>query len=81
SDTDLVYYVLSVATLLKLPQEKFGAIVMGDISVTSSTINMLKKYVPEVQMANRLEGIQYPVSFREFQDQQHYLAIHSLLCE
>lgn len=81
SDTDMVYYVLSVAALLKLPQEKFGVIVMGDVSVSSSTINLLKKYVPEVLMANRLEGIQYPVSFREFQDQQHYLAIHSLLCE
>lgn len=81
SDTDLVYYVLSIATLQKLPQEKFGIIVMGDVSATSSTVNLLKKYVPEVLMANRLEGIQYPVSFREFQDQQYYLSIHSLLCE
>lgn len=80
SDTDMVYYVLSVANLLKLPSDKFGAIVMGDTSASLATINLLKKYIPDVLMANRLEDIQYPVSFREFQDHQHYLAIHSLLC-
>jgi hypothetical protein len=81
ADTDLVYYLLSVATLLKIPAEKSGVILMGDISLTSATMSLLKKYIPQVLTANRLENVQYPISFREFNDHQHYLAIHSLLCE
>lgn len=81
ADTDTVYFILSVAEQLKLPAEQFGIYLSGDISATSATLSLLKKYIPDVIMANRLEGIQYPISFREFQEQQHYLAIHTLLCE
>lgn len=81
ADTDTVYFILSVAEQLKLPAELFGIYLSGDISATSSTLSLLKKYIPDVHLANRLEGIQYPISFREFQEQQHYLAIHTLLCE
>jgi hypothetical protein len=76
-----VYFILSVAEQLKMQADKFGIYVMGDISSTSATIGLLKKYITHVQTMNRFEGIQYPLSFREFQEQQHYLAIHTLLCE
>lgn len=81
ADTDTVYFILSVAEQLKLQADKFGIYVMGDISTTSATMGLLKKYIPHVQAINRVDGIQYPLSFREFQEQQHYLAIHTLLCE
>jgi hypothetical protein len=81
ADTDTVYFILSVAEQLKMQADKFGIYVMGDISSTSATIGLLKKYITHVQTMNRFEGIQYPLSFREFQEQQHYLAIHTLLCE
>jgi hypothetical protein len=81
ADTDTVYFILSVAEQLKLQADKFGIYVMGDISSTSATMGLLKKYIPNVQTINRVDGIQYPLSFREFQEQQHYLAIHTLLCE
>ena len=81
ADTDTVYFILSAAEQLKLEADKFGIYVMGDISSTSATLGLLKKYIPNVQTINRVDGIQYPLSFREFQEQQHYLAIHTLLCE
>jgi hypothetical protein len=81
ADTDTVYFILSVAEQLKLQADKFGIYVMGDISSTSATMGLLKKYIPNVQTINRVDGLQYPLSFREFQEQQHYLAIHTLLCE
>jgi len=81
ADTDTVYFILSVAEQLKLQADKFGIYIMGDISSTSATMGLLKKYIPHVQTMNRFDGIQYPLSFREFQEQQHYLAIHTLLCE
>ncbi len=81
ADTDTVYFILSVAEQLKMQADKFGIYVMGDISSTSATMGLLKKYITHVQTMNRFEGIQYPLSFREFQEQQHYLAIHTLLCE
>lgn len=81
ADTDTVYFILSIAEQLQLPASKFGVFILGDISITSSTVGLLKKYIPMVTTISRLEGIQYPLSFREFQDQQNYLAIHTLLCE
>jgi hypothetical protein len=81
ADTDTVYFILSVAEQLKLQADKFGIYLMGDISSTSATMGLLKKYIPHVQTMNRFDGLQYPLSFREFQEQQHYLAIHTLLCE
>lgn len=81
TDTDITYFVLSVAELLKLAPDKCGVYLFGDISVTSSTIGLLKKYIPEVFPVSRMNRVSYPLSFREFQEQQHYLSIHSLLCE
>lgn len=81
ADTDLVYFILSVAEQQQLPATRFKVFLQGDISVTSSAVALLKKYVPEVQMVKRLDGIHYPLAFREFQDQQYFLPIHSLLCE
>ena len=81
ADTDITYFVLSVAELLKLSPDKCGLYLLGNVSVTSSTIGLLKKYIPEVIPISRMNAITYPASFREFQEQQHYLPIHSLLCE
>lgn len=81
SDTDAVYFILSVAELLQLQANKFGIYTLGDLSVTSSLFALLKKYIPHVLTAGRLDGISYPLAFREFQDQQHYLPLHTLLCE
>ena len=81
ADTDTVYFILSIAEQLQLQAEKFGVYVMGDISTTSATLGLLKKYIPSVQILSRLQSIDYPISFREFQEQQHYLTTHTLLCE
>jgi hypothetical protein len=80
-DTDITYFILSVAELLKLSADKCGIYLLGQVSVTSSTIGLLKKYIPEVIPISRMNSVTYPASFREFQEQQHYLPLHSLLCE
>lgn len=81
ADTDLVYFLLSVAEQLQLPATRFKVYLQGDISTTASAVSLLKKYIPDVHMVKRLDGIHYPVAFRDIQDQQHFLPIHSLLCE
>lgn len=81
ADTDMVYFMLSVCEQLKLNSEKFAVVLMGNISNTSAAVGLMKKYIPEVRFAERLEGIHFPVSFREMQSQEQYTLIHSLLCE
>jgi len=80
-DTDLTYFILSVADLLKLPSDKFEILILGQINQTASSIGLLKKYISQVNFCNRLNSLEYPLAFREFQEQNHYLEIHTLLCE
>ncbi|MCC7533577.1 MAG: DUF3822 family protein [Bacteroidia bacterium] len=81
ADTDVVYFILSVAEKQKLPATKFKIIIQGDVSASASTVALLKKYIPEVILMKRKEDVEYPLSFREFQDQQFFSTIHCLLCE
>jgi len=81
ADTDIIYFVLSVAELQKLNPEKLHIILFGDVSNTGSLPALMKKYIPDVELLKRPETYSYPASFREFQEQQNYLPICSLLCE
>jgi len=80
ADTDIVYFILSIAEHLKLNQDKLHISLFGDVSSSSSLIGLMKKYIPHVELMKRPDTFSYPASFREFQDQQHYLQINSLLC-
>ena len=81
TDTDIVYFILSVAEMLKLPKDKFGVYLLGSFSNTSATVQLLKKYVTNMHLMPRLQSVQYPIAMREVQDHQHYLPLHTLLCE
>lgn len=81
TDTDIVYFILSVAEMLKLPKDKFGIYLLGNFSNTSATVQLLKKYVTNVHLMPRLQSVQYPIAMREVQEHQHYLPLHTLLCE
>jgi hypothetical protein len=80
ADTDIVYFVLSVAELLKLNQEKLQVNLFGNISNTGTLLGLMKKYISHVELMKRTDAYSYPASFREFQDQQNYLQINCLLC-
>ena len=79
-DTDIIYFILSVAELLKLSQEKLRVNIFGNISSTGSLIGLMKKYISNVEMMKRPSQFSFPASFREFQEQQHYIQVNSLLC-
>jgi len=80
ADTDIIYFILSVAELLKIPSDKMNVLLFGNVSNNSSLTGLMKKYIPYVELMKRPEQFTYPASFREFQEQQNYLQISSLLC-
>jgi hypothetical protein len=80
ADTDIIYFILSVAELLKLDQQKLLVSLFGNISASSSLIGLMKKYIAHVELMKRPEQYDYPASFREFQEQQYFIQICSLLC-
>ena len=80
SETDSVYFVLSVVELLKLNLDKLQVNLFGNISATSSLVSLMKKYISQVEFMKRSDNYSYPASFREFQDQQYYFQVNSLLC-
>jgi hypothetical protein len=81
ADTDIIYFILSVAEQQKISGDKLSLVVTGDVNANGSLISLLRKYVPEVALFKRVDGYSYPASFREFQDQQYFTATSVLLCE
>lgn len=81
ADTDVIYFILSVAEQQKISGEKLYLVLTGDINTNGSLLSLLRKYVPDVALFKRADGFSYPASFREFQDQQYFTAISVLLCE
>lgn len=80
ADTDIVFFLLSVAEQQKMNHDKLAIILSGEISQSDALLSLLRKYIPEVLLQTRPDEFIYPASFREFQDQQHYQTIAALLC-
>jgi hypothetical protein len=80
ADTDVIYFILSVAEQQKISGDKLQLVLTGDVSTGSALLALLKKYVPSVSLFKRLDDYAYPASFREFQDQQYFTATSVLLC-
>lgn len=80
ADTDVIYFILSVAELLKLNQDKLHVSLFGKVSSSGSLVGLMKKYVTQVDLLKRPSQFAYPASFREFADQQYYLQTCSLFC-
>ena len=81
SDTDVVYFLLSVAETIQLSTDNWEVVVSGNITSESSLIGLMKKYIPRVLLLKRPEFMEYPSAFREFQDQQYYIELAGLACE
>jgi hypothetical protein len=81
ADTDVIYFILSVAEQQKIANDKLKLMLAGNISANDSLLSLLRKYVPDVTLFKRVDGYAYPASFREFQDQQYFTATSVLLCE
>lgn len=81
ADTDMIYYLISVAAQLKLQEQKFGVVMMGEFSSNSASLPLMKKYIPHVQLMKRWPDIVYPEALRTLPEHQQFLNLHSLVCE
>ncbi len=81
AETDIIYFILSVAEQQKITSDKLEIVLCGDVNANGALLQLLRKYVPGVELFKRPDGISYPASFREFQDQQYYTSLSVLLCE
>lgn len=81
ADTDIIYFILSVAEQQKINGDKLKLVLTGDVNANGALLSLLKKYVPEVSLLKRDAAYTYPASFREFQDQQYFTSTAVLLCE
>lgn len=81
ADTDIIYFILSVAEQQKIQNESLEILLAGDLSITGTLLPLLKKYIPNVDIFKRSSDYSYPASFKEFQDQQYFTTSSILLCE
>jgi predicted Abi (CAAX) family protease len=81
ADTDIIYFILSVAEQQKINGDKLKLVLSGDVNANGALLSLLKKYVPDVTLLKRDAGYMYPASFREFQDQQYFTSTAVLVCE
>jgi hypothetical protein len=81
ADTDIIFFILSIAEQQKITIDKLQLVLMGDFNVNSTLLQLLRKYVPYVSVYKRNEDFVYPASFREFQDQHYFIQTAALLCE
>jgi len=80
AETDIIYFILTVAEELKLNQDKFKLILLGNVNANGSLIGLMKKYISNVELIKRSELFSYPASFREFAEHQYFLQTNSLNC-
>lgn len=81
SDTDIIYFVLSISESLRLNQDKLEICLSGSVTTTSALLPLMRKYIPSVVFMQRPDGYSYPAAFRELQDQQYIPFLTPLLCE
>ena len=81
ADTDIIYFILSVAEQQKINGDKLKLLLTGEVNANGALLSLLKKYVPEVSLWKRDTEFSYPASFREFQDQHYFTSTAVLLCE
>ncbi|MCX6187778.1 MAG: DUF3822 family protein [Bacteroidetes bacterium] len=81
TETDFVYYILSVADLLGMESNQIQIMLFGDITNTDTAFEMLKKYAARVQFGDKLQQFYYPIAFNQFSSHQHFVLSSCLLCE
>ncbi|MES2559754.1 MAG: DUF3822 family protein [Bacteroidota bacterium] len=81
ADTDIIYFILSVAEQQKINGDKLSLVLTGELNASGALLSLLKKYVLEVSLLKRDAAYTYPASFREFQDHQYFTSTAVLLCE
>jgi hypothetical protein len=80
SDTDVVYFILSVAEQLNLNPDQREVVLCGSVTSDGSLVSLMKKYIPQVLLLQRPVHLKYPASFREFQEQHYFIELSSQLC-
>ena len=81
TETDFVYYILSVAEQLGMESNQIQIMLFGDITNKDGAFEMLKKYAARVQFGDKLQQYIYPDAFNQFSSHQHFVLSSCLLCE
>lgn len=81
AETDIVYFLLSVAEQQNIHADKLEVCLLGDVNTRSSMVALLRKYIPHVSFFERNETIHFPASFKEFPDHQYIEALSVLWSE
>lgn len=69
---DLLYYVLYVMKELNLSQENTKVIAWGDFDYTSEHIDQLYKYVRNIKIGDRPQGVSYGYMFDELEEHNYF---------
>lgn len=80
ADTDIIYFLLSVAEQQKLQGDTIEIMLMGEVNPNGPLLQLLRKYIPHVHLLKRDEAFKYPAAFREFNDHQYFSLLSVLLC-
>jgi hypothetical protein len=51
AETDIIYFILSVAEQQNLPANQLQLVLMGDVNSTGTLLPFLKKYIPNLDEA------------------------------
>jgi len=81
AETDIIYFILSVADQQNLQVNVLQLVIMGDINSSGTLLTFLKKYIPNVSFIKRTSDYNFPASFREFEPHHHFSTLAVLLCE
>jgi len=81
TETDFVYYILSVAEQRGMESNQIQILLFGDITNSDNTFEMLKKYAARVQFGDKLQQYIYPEAYNQFSSHQHFVLSSCLLCE
>lgn len=81
TETDFIYYILSVAEQRGMESNQIQILLFGDITNSDNAFEMLKKYAARVQFGDKLQQYFYPEAYNQFSSHQHFVLSSCLLCE
>lgn len=80
ADTDIVYFILSVAEVMQFKSNQWEVLLSGNVASDNSLLSLMKKYIPHVLLLKRQDLWQVPVMMREIPEHQYFIESAGLLC-
>lgn len=80
TETEVVYFLLAAAEQLQI-SHSCDVVLYGNSTHMSELHSLLSKYVKSVQYGIKPKNFTYPISFKQFAEQQFFTESAALLCE